>query len=45
MIYALNQNESFPSGPSIPHFAADTDSSASQVLVMGPDDYIVAVVR
>uniref|UniRef100_A0A8D2LQ96 Glutathione hydrolase n=1 Tax=Varanus komodoensis TaxID=61221 RepID=A0A8D2LQ96_VARKO len=37
-------SQPFPSELHIPHFPMETGPSASQVLVMGPDDYIVAVV-
>ncbi|KAJ6661111.1 hypothetical protein lerEdw1_016912 [Lerista edwardsae] len=40
----INDSQPFPSGPLIPHFPIESGPSASQVLVMGPDDYIVAVV-
>nr|XP_060628303.1 glutathione hydrolase 7 [Anolis sagrei ordinatus] len=37
-------SQPFPSDLHIPHFSMESGPSASQVLVMGPDDYIVAVV-
>ncbi|KAL7985493.1 hypothetical protein Chor_004063 [Crotalus horridus] len=37
-------SQAFPSDLHIPHFSIESGPSASQVLVMGPDDYIVAVV-
>ncbi|XP_075757530.1 glutathione hydrolase 7 isoform X1 [Pelodiscus sinensis] len=40
----INDSQAVPSGISIPQFSTESDSPASQVLVMGPDDYIVAVV-
>ncbi|CAM4549193.1 unnamed protein product [Lepidochelys kempii] len=40
----INDSQSFPSGINIPHFSMESGPPASQVLVMGPDDYIVAVV-
>uniref|UniRef100_A0A8D0GR86 Glutathione hydrolase n=1 Tax=Sphenodon punctatus TaxID=8508 RepID=A0A8D0GR86_SPHPU len=40
----INDSHSFPSGLHIPHYSIDSGPSASQALVMGPDDYIVAVV-
>ncbi|XP_053100579.1 glutathione hydrolase 7 isoform X2 [Hemicordylus capensis] len=40
----INDSQSFPSDPHLPHFPMESGPSASQVLVMGPDDYIVAVV-
>uniref|UniRef100_A0A7M4F3B8 Glutathione hydrolase n=1 Tax=Crocodylus porosus TaxID=8502 RepID=A0A7M4F3B8_CROPO len=40
----INDSQSFPSGLHIPPFSMESGPSASQVLVMGPDDYIVAVV-
>lgn len=41
----INDSQSFPSGINIPPFSMESGPPASQVLVMGPDDYIVAVVR
>ncbi|XP_074867596.1 glutathione hydrolase 7 [Carettochelys insculpta] len=40
----INDSQSSPSGSNIPHFSMESGPPASQVLVMGPDDYIVAVV-
>ncbi|XP_003220611.2 glutathione hydrolase 7 [Anolis carolinensis] len=37
-------SQPYPSELHIPHFSMESGPSASQVLVMGPDDYIVAVV-
>ncbi|XP_061487591.1 glutathione hydrolase 7 isoform X2 [Rhineura floridana] len=37
-------SQSFPADYHIPNFSMESGPSASQVLVMGPDDYIVAVV-
>ncbi|XP_050169580.1 glutathione hydrolase 7 isoform X1 [Myiozetetes cayanensis] len=40
----INDSQSFPSDLRIPHFSVESGPAASQVLVMGPDDFIVAVV-
>ncbi|KFO86964.1 Gamma-glutamyltransferase 7, partial [Buceros rhinoceros silvestris] len=40
----INDSQSFSSDLPIPHFSVDSGPAASQVLVMGPDDFIVAVV-
>ncbi|NXS78842.1 GGT7 hydrolase, partial [Erpornis zantholeuca] len=40
----INDSQSFPSDLRVPHFPLESGSAASQVLVMGPDDFIVAVV-
>uniref|UniRef100_A0A8C6YVF6 Glutathione hydrolase n=4 Tax=Nothoprocta TaxID=8806 RepID=A0A8C6YVF6_NOTPE len=40
----INDSQSFSSDPHMPHFSTESGPSASQVLVMGPDDFIVAAV-
>ncbi|NXI48370.1 GGT7 hydrolase, partial [Galbula dea] len=40
----INDSQSFPSDLHMPHFSLESGPAASQVLVMGPDDFIVAVV-
>ncbi|XP_032930738.1 glutathione hydrolase 7 isoform X1 [Catharus ustulatus] len=40
----INDSQSFPSDLRVPHSALQSGTAASQVLVMGPDDFIVAVV-
>ncbi|NXB51452.1 GGT7 hydrolase, partial [Leucopsar rothschildi] len=40
----INDSRSFPSDLHVPHSAPQSGTAASQVLVMGPDDFIVAVV-
>ncbi|KAI1233290.1 Gamma-glutamyltransferase 7, partial [Lamprotornis superbus] len=40
----INDSQSFPSDLRVPHSAPQSGTAASQVLVMGPDDFIVAVV-
>ncbi|NXA53818.1 GGT7 hydrolase, partial [Nothocercus julius] len=40
----INDSQSFSSDPRMPHFSTESGPSASQVLVMGPDDFIVAAV-
>ncbi|NXW79228.1 GGT7 hydrolase, partial [Hirundo rustica] len=40
----INDSQSFPSDIRVPQFPLESGTAASQVLVMGPDDFIVAVV-
>ncbi|NWI94899.1 GGT7 hydrolase, partial [Pitta sordida] len=40
----INDSQSLPSDLHIPQFPVESGPAASQVLVMGPDDFIVAVV-
>ncbi|XP_061217680.1 glutathione hydrolase 7 isoform X2 [Neopsephotus bourkii] len=40
----VNDSQSFSSDVHVPHFSMESGPAASQVLVMGPDDFIVAVV-
>ncbi|XP_059683237.1 glutathione hydrolase 7 [Gavia stellata] len=40
----INDSQSFSSDLRMPHFSMESGPAASQVLVMGPDDFIVAVV-
>ncbi|KFP37906.1 Gamma-glutamyltransferase 7, partial [Chlamydotis macqueenii] len=40
----INDSQSFSSDLRMPHFSVESGPAASQVLVMGPDDFIVAVV-
>ncbi|XP_025955917.2 glutathione hydrolase 7 isoform X1 [Dromaius novaehollandiae] len=40
----INDSQSFSSDLRMPHFSVESGPSASQVLVMGPDDFIVAAV-
>ncbi|NXU68105.1 GGT7 hydrolase, partial [Horornis vulcanius] len=40
----INDSQSFPSDLRVPHSPLQSGTAASQVLVMGPDDFIVAVV-
>ncbi|KAM6248499.1 glutathione hydrolase 7 isoform 2-T2 [Porphyrio hochstetteri] len=40
----INDSQSFSSELPMPHFSMESGPAASQVLVMGPDDFIVAVV-
>ncbi|XP_030902844.2 glutathione hydrolase 7 isoform X2 [Melopsittacus undulatus] len=40
----VNDSQSFSSDVYVPHFSMESGPAASQVLVMGPDDFIVAVV-
>ncbi|NWR76973.1 GGT7 hydrolase, partial [Centropus unirufus] len=40
----INDSQSFSSDLHVPHFSVESRAAASQVLVMGPDDFIVAVV-
>ncbi|KAM9218782.1 glutathione hydrolase 7 [Leptosomus discolor] len=40
----INDSQSFSSDLRVPHFSVESGPAASQVLVMGPDDFIVAVV-
>ncbi|KFQ71223.1 Gamma-glutamyltransferase 7, partial [Phaethon lepturus] len=40
----INDSQSFSSDLHMPHFSVESGPAASQVLVMGPDDFIVAVV-
>ncbi|KAJ7414978.1 Gamma-glutamyltransferase 7 [Willisornis vidua] len=40
----INDSQSLPSDLRIPRFSVQSGPAASQVLVMGPDDFIVAVV-
>ncbi|NXX99173.1 GGT7 hydrolase, partial [Centropus bengalensis] len=40
----INDSQSFSADLHVPHFSLDSRAAASQVLVMGPDDFIVAVV-
>ncbi|NXR20448.1 GGT7 hydrolase, partial [Cinclus mexicanus] len=40
----INDSQSFPSDLRVPHSVLQSGTAASQVLVMGPDDFIVAVV-
>ncbi|XP_028939527.1 glutathione hydrolase 7, partial [Antrostomus carolinensis] len=40
----INDSQSFSSDLHMPHFSMESGPAASQVLVMGPDDFIVAVV-
>ncbi|XP_054836819.1 glutathione hydrolase 7 [Eublepharis macularius] len=40
----INDSQSSPPDHHVPHFSIESGPSASQVLVMGPDDYIVAIV-
>ncbi|XP_009079994.1 PREDICTED: gamma-glutamyltransferase 7, partial [Acanthisitta chloris] len=40
----INDSQAFSSDLLMPHFSVDCGPAASQVLVMGPDDFIVAVV-
>ncbi|XP_010223930.1 PREDICTED: gamma-glutamyltransferase 7 [Tinamus guttatus] len=40
----INDSQSFSSDPRMPHFSMESGPAASQVLVMGPDDFIVAAV-
>ncbi|NXU55197.1 GGT7 hydrolase, partial [Turnix velox] len=40
----INDSQSFSSDLHMPHFFVESGPSSSQVLVMGPDDYIVAAV-
>ncbi|KFQ58979.1 Gamma-glutamyltransferase 7, partial [Pelecanus crispus] len=40
----INDSQSFSSDLRTPHFSVEGGPAASQVLVMGPDDFIVAVV-
>ncbi|KAM6248501.1 glutathione hydrolase 7 isoform 4-T4 [Porphyrio hochstetteri] len=39
----INDSQSFSSELPMPHFSMESGPAASQVLVMGPDDFIVAV--
>ncbi|NXS91779.1 GGT7 hydrolase, partial [Jacana jacana] len=39
----INYSQSFPADPPLPHFSVQSGPAVSQVLVMGPDDFIVAV--
>lgn len=41
----INDSQSSAPDHHVPHFSVENGPSASQVLVMGPDDYIVAIVR
>ncbi|XP_064888783.1 glutathione hydrolase 7 isoform X3 [Columba livia] len=40
----INDSQSFSSDLHVPHFSVESGPAASQVLVMGPDDFIVAAV-
>uniref|UniRef100_A0A803XS85 Glutathione hydrolase n=1 Tax=Meleagris gallopavo TaxID=9103 RepID=A0A803XS85_MELGA len=40
----INESQPFSSDLRLPHFSVESGPAASQVLVMGPDDFIVAVV-
>ncbi|XP_057280598.1 glutathione hydrolase 7 isoform X2 [Pezoporus wallicus] len=40
----VNDSQFFSSDVHVPHFSMESGPAASQVLVMGPDDFIVAVV-
>ncbi|POI31148.1 hypothetical protein CIB84_005102, partial [Bambusicola thoracicus] len=40
----INDSQPFSSDLRLPHFSVESGPAASQVLVMGPDDFIVAVV-
>ncbi|NXG14346.1 GGT7 hydrolase, partial [Grallaria varia] len=40
----INDSQSLPWDLRLPHFSVQSGPAASQVLVMGPDDFIVAVV-
>uniref|UniRef100_A0A8C3LLP0 Glutathione hydrolase n=1 Tax=Chrysolophus pictus TaxID=9089 RepID=A0A8C3LLP0_CHRPC len=40
----INESQPFSSDLRLPHFSVQSGPAASQVLVMGPDDFIVAVV-
>ncbi|KAM9372068.1 glutathione hydrolase 7 [Phaethornis superciliosus] len=40
----INDSQPFSSDLHVPHFSMESGPTASQVLVMGPDDFIVAVV-
>ncbi|NWI08968.1 GGT7 hydrolase, partial [Crypturellus soui] len=40
----INDSQSFSADPRMPHFSTESGPAASQVLIMGPDDFIVAAV-
>ena len=39
----INDTQAFPAGHYTPSFALEEEGVASQVMVMGPDDFIVSV--
>lgn len=41
----INDSQAFPVEDYLPAFALETGATASQVIVMGPDDHIVSVMR
>lgn len=41
----INDSQTFPVSHYTPSFTLEKGSAAAQVMVMGPDDYIVSVMR
>lgn len=41
----INDSQAFPAGHYTPSFALEEEGVASQVMIMGPDDFIVSVMR
>ena len=41
----INDSQAFPVGHYTPSFTMENSAAAAQVMVMGPDDHIVSVMR